>query len=489
MKKYPVFSQWSLRNRLLLATVVVAAIGIGASDFAANAELRGFLVRQVDSQLSSIAGGTVSRLVRAGIDPNSDDATNTQSQAEPFRAVSPLRGVPTATSVTLLDPSGVVLGQLGGDISAGGAQATFSGMTLAQVAATNSKPFTVRTSNPDTETRAEAFVLPSNLGSVVVSVSLSSVDKTLHELSWLFLLISIAVLIVIGLVSRWLIGLSLQPLLDVEVIAAAIADGDLSARLPELKPSTEVGRLTQSLNTMLGRIEESFEQKNASESKLRRFVADASHELRTPLTAIRGFAELHRQGAVSGEEKTKELVGRIEKESIRMGSLVEDLLLLARMDEARPLSLEPVDLTHLIEESVASARAAGPDHPIQVNLPQELYVLGDNKRIHQALANLLANTRTHTPSGTAVEVSAAANDTEVTITVADSGPGLSEGDQAKIFERFFRIDPSRARHSGEGSGLGLSIVDAVMKAHGGTVSVQSKPGEGATFTLHFPITA
>jgi two-component system OmpR family sensor kinase len=240
---------------------------------------------------------------------------------------------------------------------------------------------------------------------------------------------------------------------------------------------------------MLGRIEESFAQKNASESKLRRFVADASHELRTPLTAIRGFAELHRQGAVTGEEKTKELVGRIEKESIRMGSLVEDLLLLARMDEARPLSLEPVDLTHLIEESVASARAAGPDHPIQVNLPQELYVLGDNKRIHQALANLLANARTHTPSGTAVEVSAAANDTEVTITVADSGPGLSEGDQAKIFERFFRIDPSRARHSGEGSGLGLSIVDAVMKAHGGTVSVQSKPGEGATFTLHFPITA
>jgi two-component system OmpR family sensor kinase len=349
-------------------------------------------------------------------------------------------------------------------------------MTLAQVAATNRKPFTVHTTNPDSETRAEAFVLPSNLGSVVVAVSLSSVDKTLHELSWLFLLISIAVLIVIGLVSRWLIGISLQPLLEVEVTAAAIADGDLSARLPELRPSTEVGRLTQSLNIMLGRIEESFAQKNASESKLRRFVADASHELRTPLTAIRGFAELHRQGAVTGEEKTKELVGRIEKESIRMGSLVEDLLLLARMDESRPLALEPVDLTHLVEECVASARAAGPDHPITVNVPSELYVLGDNKRIHQALANLLANARTHTPRGTQIEVTATSDEQEVTLSVKDSGPGLSESDQAKIFERFFRIDPSRARHSGEGSGLGLSIVDAVMKAHGGSVSVTSELG-------------
>jgi two-component system OmpR family sensor kinase len=278
-------------------------------------------------------------------------------------------------------------------------------------------------------------------------------------------------------------------LIEVEVIAAAIADGDLSARLPEHKPSTEVGRLTQSLNTMLGRIEESFEQKNASESKLRRFVADASHELRTPLTAIRGFAELHRQGAVSGEEKTKELVGRIEKESIRMGSLVEDLLLLARMDEARPLTLEPVDLTHLIQECVASARAAGQSHPIEVSVPHELYVLGDNKRIHQALGNLLANARTHTPAGTKIEVTALSTDDEISVSVKDSGPGLSESDQTRIFERFFRVDPSRARHAGEGSGLGLSIVDAVMKAHGGSVTVESEAGAGATFTLHFPINA
>lgn len=494
--KRPLFSQWSLRNRLLLTTVVVAAIGIGASDFAANAELRGFLIRQVDGQLSSVAGGTVSRLVRAGIAPSTDDSmmttegspsSSTQSATPEFHPVTPLRGVPTATAVTLLDPIGVVLGQLGGDISNGGSQATFAGMTLAEVARTKGKAFTVDTEHPHASTRAMAFVLPSNLGSVVISVSLNSVERTLHELSWLFLLISIAVLLLIGLISRWLITLSLRPLLEVEVIAAAIADGDLSARLPELQPSTEVGRLTQSLNTMLGRIEESFAQKNASESKLRRFVADASHELRTPLTAIRGFAELHRQGAVTGEVKVKELVGRIEKESIRMGSLVEDLLLLARMDEARPNALEPVDLTHLIEESVASARAAGPDHPITLEVSEDLYVLGDTKRIHQALGNLLANARTHTVSGTKISVIANSNEFETTVSVADAGPGLSVQDQTRIFERFFRVDPSRARHAGEGSGLGLSIVDAVMRAHGGRVSVASELGKGATFTLHFPI--
>ena len=485
-KKVPAFRHWSLRNRLLLATVVVAAIGIAASDFAANAELRGFLIRQVDSQLTSVADGSITRLVRAGIAPSNDDGTN-GSTTSPFRAVSPLRGVPSATSLTLLDASGVVLGEVGGDISSGGSPATFSGMTLVQVAATKGKAFTVHTENPQTSTRAVAFVLPSNLGSVVISVSLNSVERTLHELSLLFLLISLAVLFLIGLISRWLITLSLKPLLEVEVIAAAIADGDLSARLPEIQSKTEIGRLTKSLNTMLVRIEESFEQKNASESKLRRFVADASHELRTPLTAIRGFAELHRQGAVSGTEKTKELVGRIEKESIRMGSLVEDLLLLARMDEARPHSLEPVDLTHLIKESVASALAAGPDHPIALEVPADLYVLGDNKRIHQALGNLLANARTHTPSGTSIKVSAATSDLETTVAVEDSGPGLSESDQERIFERFFRVDPSRARHAGEGSGLGLSIVDAVMKAHGGSVSVESEIGKGSTFTLHFPI--
>jgi two-component system, OmpR family, sensor kinase len=480
-------SQWSLRSRLLLAIMLVAALGIGASDFAANTELKSFLVNQVDTQLKGVAMGSITRLARAGIDPNSDDNQNNGDGASPFRVVRPLRGVPTATEVTLLDAQGNVIGQLGGDISSTTAPTTFAGMTIEQVNAMQGKPFTVAATRNNPATRAIALALPTQVGSFIVSVSLDSVNRTLQELGWLFLFISLIVLLLIGLISRYFIKISLKPLLDVEVTAAAIAAGDLSARLPESNPKTEVGRLSLSLNTMLARIEDSFRVKVDSESKLRRFVADASHELRTPLTAIRGFAELHRQGAVEGVEKTKELVGRIEKESIRMGSLVEDLLFLARSDEARPLIKEPVELHALIEEVVASARAAGPDHPITVISEDEIFVLGDNKRIHQAIANLLANARTHTPAGTEITVRAASGTDEVTVAVEDRGPGLSPEDQARIFERFYRADPSRVRNSGEGSGLGLSIVDAIMKAHGGSVTVASELGSGATFTLHFPL--
>jgi two-component system OmpR family sensor kinase len=484
-------SQWSLRNRLLLAIVLVAALGISASDFAANAKLKSFLISQVDTQLKVVAIGSIDRVSRAGMTPNVDDSGSSKNPNpdSPLRVVHPLRGVPTATAVTLLDVDGSVIAQLGGDISSNSAPTTFAGMTIAQVNATHGRAFTVEATKNHPVTRAIALALPTGLGSFIVSVSLDSVNRTLAELSWLFFFISLIVLLLIGLISRYVIKLSLKPLRDVEVTAAAIAAGDLSARLPESNPTTEVGRLSLSLNTMLGRIEESFGVKVESESRLRRFVADASHELRTPLTAIRGFAELHRQGAVAGVEKTKELIGRIEKESIRMGSLVEDLLFLARSDESRPLVKEPVDVANLIEESVASARAAGPEHPITVECEEELFVLGDAKRIHQAIANLLANARTHTPAGTPITVTAQTSANETTISVSDLGPGLSKSDQDRIFERFFRADPSRARNSGEGSGLGLSIVDAIMKAHGGSVSVSSELGAGARFTLHFPIVA
>jgi two-component system OmpR family sensor kinase len=324
------------------------------------------------------------------------------------------------------------------------------------------------------------------MGTVIVANSLEEVDKTLNRLRFLFLTLGVIALLAIALASRWIIALGLKPLEQVEDTAEAIAAGDLSARLPAAKPDTEVGRLTTALNTMLTRIEESFEVRVESENKLRRFVADASHELRTPLTAIRGFAELHRQGAVVGEDKTKELITRIEKESIRMSSLVEDLLLLARLDQARELTADPVDLNTLITEVVASARAAGPDHPIEVKLGEsEIFVLGDSLRIHQVIANLLANARTHTPTGTKIVITAEQGINETTVSVSDNGPGLSQADQEKIFERFYRADPARVRNSIEGSGLGLSIVDAVMSAHGGYVSVKSKLGEGSTFTLHF----
>jgi len=236
---------------------------------------------------------------------------------------------------------------------------------------------------------------------------------------------------------------------------------------------------------MLSRIEEAFDARMRSEDKLRRFVADASHELRTPLTAIRGFAELHRQGAVPAGEKTNELIARIEKESMRMGYLVEDLLMLARMDQSRELVIADVDLSSLVQEAVASAQAAGPEHPITTNITAGVTTNGDADKIYQVVTNLLANARAHTPAGTAITVSAYKEGADSFVTVADNGPGLSAEDQARIFERFYRVDASRQRNSKDGSGLGLSIVDAVMRAHGGDVTVASELGKGAAFTLHF----
>jgi two-component system OmpR family sensor kinase len=473
-------SLWSLRNRLILAAMVLAAVAISASDFAANAALRSYLISQVDKELIEISSGSLLRLDRAGIESENSD----ENSDSPFTEFRPLRGVPTSASVSLLDIDGKLIGRIGGDLSQ--KQIAVFGMSVDQVKAKGTAPFTIEGQGDDPDVRAVVQILPTGLGSVVVANSLADVDRTLQRLGFFFLILGLLALTAVGLVSRWIIAISLKPLEQVEETAEAIAGGDLSARLPAAKPDTEVGRLTTALNTMLARIEESFEARVNSESKLRRFVADASHELRTPLTAIRGFAELHRQGAVVGEVNTKELVGRIEKESIRMSTLVEDLLLLARLDQSREMAQEPVDLNTLLTEAVASAKAAGPNHLIELSLPSaEVFVLGDSQRIHQVVANLLANARTHTPDDSQIKVALNQGIAETIISVSDNGPGLSEDDQERIFERFFRADPSRARTSGEGSGLGLSIVDAVMQAHGGYVSVQSKLGDGATFKLHF----
>lgn len=488
-------SLWSLRNRLIVGVVVLSALGFIASDFVARSSLHSFLMAQVDTQLKSVAGGSVLRLDRAGIAPDdnavppsgsdeeSSTATTPKNQAK--AALSPLRQVPTTMSVTLLNPSGKVLGVIGGDLNTQAISNFVAGFTPAMVIAHRNQPFTIEA--PGSDFRVLARILPSALGSVIVAQSLDNIDQTVHRLQILFIFIGLIALLLIALASRKMIDIGLRPLEAVEVTAESIAGGNLSARLPAAKPDTEVGRLVGSLNKMLTRIEESFAARTASENRLRRFVADASHELRTPLTAIRGFAELHRQGAVKGEEATKELIARIEKESLRMGSLVEDLLLLARLDQAREMSTDPVNISSAVNEAVESARAAGPNHPITVSVPEEdIYVLGDAYRIHQVIANLLANARTHTPEGTPITVTLLHTDEGTTVSVSDKGPGLNEADQERIFERFYRADPSRVRTTGDGSGLGLSIVDAVMRAHGGRVSVTSTLGDGATFTLFFP---
>lgn len=482
---------WSLRNRLTVGVLLLSAIGFIGAGLTSQFLLRSYLMSQVDEQLSSVIGGTTNRVNAAGIvndeevnPKRSENDRHTPMMASAAPPMAPLNRVPTSISVTVLDPFGNLIGGIGGDLNTYRIADYLKGMIPSQVASFGSEPFTVEA--PGADFRVITRVLPSAMGSVVVAQSLRDFERTANRIGRVFLFIGFIVLFLIGFAARQVIKLSMKPLEAVELTAEKIAAGDLSARLDNFEPDTEVGRLSTSLNTMLGRIEESFAIRTESEDKLRRFVADASHELRTPLTAIRGFAELHRQGAVPEGEKTKELISRIEKESIRMGALVEDLLLLARLDQSRQMEFKPVDLVHVIEETVASAKAAGPSHPIDVDVPSELYTLGDSDRIFQVITNLLANARIHTPAGTTITIVARADDDGAYVSVADNGPGLSEADQKRIFERFFRADPSRQRNSNEGSGLGLSIVDAVMAAHGGKVKVVSKLEQGSTFTLFFP---
>lgn len=476
--------QWSLRNRLVLGVVVLGALGIAGSDLAAQTAFRTFLIAQIDAQLATTSTTSIMRLDRAGIYNDGDEKSESAPLFQPFE---PIREVPSELSISLLDRDGLVLGTLGGAQSPQQVQTVISGLSVSELIPNADRPFTIE-GKGRTEYRALARILPNETGSVIIAVSLEGVKKSINQLRFLFFAVGLVSLFFLALIARRIIGISLRPLTAVEETAEAFAKGDYSARLPEARADTEVGRLTWALNQMLARIAEAFAIRTASEEKLRRFVADASHELRTPLTAIRGFAELHRQGAVKGEEKTGELVKRIEQESIRMSTLVEDLLLLARLDQSRELAMEPVDLRTLINEAVTSAGAAGPNHPIKVNLPAgDHFVLGDSMRIHQVIANLLANARTHTPDGTNISVNLVDQPNEIVVEVRDDGPGLSNSDQARIFERFYRADPSRKRNGNEGTGLGLSIVDAVMRAHGGRVEVESELGKGASFKLHFPI--
>ncbi|MCX6444213.1 MAG: HAMP domain-containing sensor histidine kinase [Actinobacteria bacterium] len=479
---------WSLRSRISLGVVILAALGFLASGLVAQSALKGYLTTQIDHELEAITGGTLPRIVRAGITNEAlESRDHDDDEDRPARNApdSPLQRIPTTTSLTLLDASGKIVGGLGGDLNKASISDYVQGLLPTEVANHGDKPFSIEADGADF--RAIARALPNNGGTLVAAQSLEELDNTVSKLGFLFFFISLILLILMAVAARAVVKVGLRPLDDAETTAGEIAAGNLSARMPEASPNTEVGRLVTTLNTMLSRIEEAFAVRTESENKLRRFVADASHELRTPITAIRGFSELHRQGAVKGEAETKELIARIEGESKRMGSLVEDLLLLARLDQAREMESKPVDIVKVVADAVASAQVSGPGHPITLSTPnEELFMLGDEVRIHQVIANLLANARAHTPAGTPIAVIITSSDSEVSVSVADKGPGLSDVDQQRIFERFYRADGSRSRTGDDGSGLGLSIVDAVMRAHGGKVSVESELGKGSKFSLVFP---
>ncbi|MEV0132363.1 HAMP domain-containing sensor histidine kinase [Dactylosporangium sp. NPDC050688] len=330
---------------------------------------------------------------------------------------------------------------------------------------------------------------------VVVGLSLDEVDETVNRQLWVTVGVGAGVLVLLAVVAYLLVRSSLRPLVEVEQTAEAIAAGDLTRRVPEADPRTEVGGLSTALNTMLGQIETAFEERRASEEaalaseeRMRRFVADASHELRTPLTSIRGFAELHRQSGRADEN-----VGRIEHHATRMGLLVDDLLLLARMDQQRPLEKKQVDLLALATDALIDARVTAHDHKLRLRTQggddddvEPAIVRGDETRLRQVLQNLIANALTHTPAGTEITVFVGTEGRDAVLEVADNGPGMTAQDAERVFERFYRTDPSRTRAHG-GSGLGLSIVSALVTAHGGTVTLRTAPGEGATFRVTLPL--
>ena len=372
-------------------------------------------------------------------------------------------------------------------------------LTLAQVTALDGKPFTVPSTKGDERWRVVVSVMPNGTGSIAVATPLTGVDSTLNQLVLFDVIIGAGVLIVLAGLSYIAVRHSLRPLVDVEHTAAAIAAGDLTRRVPQSDPRTEVGRLAGALNGMLSQIESAFRAREASEQeartsehRMRRFITDASHELRTPLTSIRGFAELYRMGAVPEESDVDRVMTRIESESTRMGLLVDDLLLLARLDQQRPLEREIVDLETIASDAVHDAQAVAPGRDVQLHLSthEPVLVVGDDARLRQVVGNLVTNALTHTPESAAVTVGLSIDDSEAerfaVLEVADSGPGLSPKDAQRIFERFYRVEESRTRANG-GSGLGLSIVAALTAAHGGTADVETKLGLGSRFRIRLPL--
>jgi signal transduction histidine kinase len=359
---------------------------------------------------------------------------------------------------------------------------------------------TVPARDGDRNWRVATAALPDGW-TAVIGTDLGHDQEVIGRLVRIEVIVGFVVLTLLGAAGYLLVRNSLRPLREVERTAQAIAAGDLSQRVPMGDDRTEVGRLSAALNGMLSRIETAFlaqqaseEQARTSENRMRRFVADASHELRTPLTSIRGFAELYRQGAVATTDDTRRLMQRIEAEGARMGLLVEDLLLLARLDQQRPLTITPVDLAAVAGDAVHDARAVQPDRPIALHLDDSLtdvpVVLGDEGRLRQVVSNLVGNALTHTPPDARVTVSLAQEAEHpdmVVLRVTDRGPGLAPEDAARVFERFYRADASRTREEGTGgTGLGLAIVASLVAAHGGSVEVLTAPGQGATFVVRLP---
>jgi two-component system OmpR family sensor kinase len=478
-----------LRVRLVAAMLALVAFALAVIGTASAFALHSYMIDRIDSQLSLSAAA----------------ARTTVSRIPPGGKVQVL--FPTdfamgfATSDGQWDPSYDDMRFKAGDLPAVATDAHALDEHL-------DVPYTAVAVDGQYRWRVLITKVGQNT-TLVLGQNLNTVDSAMGRLILVEVLVSAGVLIALGLMSVWVVRASLRPLAAIERTAGAIAGGDLTQRVPELDPHTELGQLSTALNTMLGQIEAAFLARKASEARavrseerMRQFVADASHELRTPLTTIRGFAELYRQGAAPDPA---DVLRRIEDEAARMGLLVEDLLMLARLDQERPIQLGPVPLPPVIADAAAAAHAVAPDRHIDLDIGQSsegFVVEGDEARLRQVVGNLVTNAITHTPPGSPVTLRLKLDgEDHALIEVSDEGPGLSPEQAEHVFERFYRVDKARTRKASapaprgadpssvphSGAGLGLAIVSALVAAHNGTVAVRTAPGHGATFEVRLPL--
>ncbi|UTT70347.1 HAMP domain-containing histidine kinase [Arthrobacter sp. DNA4] len=461
----------SLRSQLVAMIMALLIVALTVTGAVTLTLLHSYLQGQVDDKLN------------AAVDSARKQRSFTQLQAP--------SSIPTDYSLMLFAP-GEQPYTFGGDPDD---HPDISSMTVEQAQARGLAPFQVR--GTDGENWRVVAVTVQNgqtTAVVVIGLPLESVDDVLKHATLVVTGVGLLTLLLASLIASWTVSRSFRPLARVEKTAAAIAAGDLSRRVEVENPTTELGRLSSSLNAMLAHIETAFAARTASEARMRRFAADASHELRTPLVTIRGFSELYRHGALATDEDVATAMGRIESEAKRMGSMVEDLLLLARLDEQRPLQQKPVDLQLIAHDAVVDTQASDRSRVISLTgldggPAAPAPVLGDEAKLRQVVGNLVGNALRYTPEGSPIELAVGVRRADggerSVIEVRDHGPGISEEDAAKVFERFYRADTSRTRETG-GSGLGLAIVAAIVGSHGGSVRVEKTDGGGATLMVSLP---
>jgi two-component system OmpR family sensor kinase len=469
----------SLRARLVAGLIAVVLLGLVAGNIIIFENIESYLLGGVDSQLVAAVPS-----VTRSLDLGQPITFNANIPNGTYGAAYTATGVRVTLNQGFSAPEPLLSDATIEELTKSAEKSPSGDSTYLTVASVGYPTFQYRV--------VASSVLIGNFttlhevpGVAVVAIPLAPMNSTLHKLISVDLAVGAALLLLLGLLGYFVVRVGLRPLGDIEKTAGAIADGDLTRRVDREDASTEVGRLGASLNVMLATIEHSFQEQVASENRLRQFLADASHELRTPVTSIRGYAELFRRGAAERPDDLATAMRRIEDESIRMGTLVDDLLLLARLDQGRPLEMAPVDLALIVADGVSDAEVLAPEREVLLDLEGPLMVLGDEQRLRQVVGNLLQNALRHTPPGTRITIKAGRIGDEVSMSVIDEGPGIAPEHLAHIFERFYRADPSRTRESG-GAGLGLAIVASIVDSLGGKTTSTSVVGHGATFTMTLP---